>query len=263
MTIAVGFRCLDGVVLAADTLITFEGGTGKKYESKLFTVNAPLGIYLTYAGDPDFAKELVRSLQVSTLGRGEKQALSIVKQTYQTFYREHYTEPPKSEKSSAWILVTVLEGSAISLYQARERHFTKIPNYAALGIGFEHAEAIFSPLYRAWMSVEDGSYTARYALRKVKNFVQGCGGSTEIQIIRDNGQISFGDSLPQVSKEIEEDFDYLDSQFIPVLLTFSDMRVDKKSFRADLKELCKMLETYRTKKFKEQARKIKEFERDF
>ncbi len=65
MTIAAGFYCKDGVVLAADTEITISGGAGKTYSSKMLTISSPLGCHATYAGSPDVAKELVHELSQS------------------------------------------------------------------------------------------------------------------------------------------------------------------------------------------------------
>jgi 20S proteasome alpha/beta subunit len=56
MTVAVGLVCNNGVVLAADTEVTYVGGTGKRYESKIFPIRPEAGCYLTYTGNPDFAK---------------------------------------------------------------------------------------------------------------------------------------------------------------------------------------------------------------
>jgi 20S proteasome alpha/beta subunit len=58
MTIIAGFRCENGVVLAADTEITLDGGTGKTYESKIFVLDSGLGCHLAYTGVSDFAAEL-------------------------------------------------------------------------------------------------------------------------------------------------------------------------------------------------------------
>src|ERR1700740_3854311 len=72
MTIAAGFYCRDGVVLAADTEITISGGAGKTYSSKMLTISPPLGCYATYAGSPDVAKELMQELRQSVRALSEQ-----------------------------------------------------------------------------------------------------------------------------------------------------------------------------------------------
>jgi len=69
MTVVAGFRCTDGVLLAADSLIGFDDDSVQTYESKIFCINPELDIYLAYAGDANFAKEYVRELENATAGK--------------------------------------------------------------------------------------------------------------------------------------------------------------------------------------------------
>jgi len=242
MTIAAAFRCNDGVLLAADTLITFVGGSAKKYESKLFQINVDLDIHLAYAGDPYFVKDYVEELRKLTTGKTESDALSLAKQVSKRMFRE------RRKEFCAGMLLTIREGSSVSLYLAEETHFTKVDKYAVLGIGFEQAEALVNPYYRARMGLAESEYLARYVLYKVKKFVQHCGGDTEIKKVRDDGALRlhiFKQVTVRTSQEIEDDFAYLDRKLLPLLLAFSDLKIDKKTFRKLLNESNRALEKYR------------------
>jgi 20S proteasome alpha/beta subunit len=73
MTIAIGMLCSDGIVLAADRQLTLEGGH-KYQEQKIFPIDGgDWKAVLTYAGSPDFVREVQERL-VRRLNREEIKA---------------------------------------------------------------------------------------------------------------------------------------------------------------------------------------------
>ncbi|HVB98755.1 MAG TPA: hypothetical protein VNJ12_05405 [Candidatus Dormibacteraeota bacterium] len=260
MTIIAGFRCKNGVVLAADTEITNLGGTGKTYESKIFTINAQLGCSVAYTGDSDFAKELVDELRVATKNKTSEEALTAAKLIYREFWHEHYTKPPQDEKSHAFILLTLREGKKVTLYVGRTLNFPKIPEYAVLGVGQDLAEALFKPLYKSSATTTEAVYMAIYALWRVKGFAQWCGGDTEAVEVEDQDQPDTLDSPPlQDNREIEQDFDFFDEQIRPLLLAYPNLYIKPKTFRALLRRFEKNINQYRAKRFRENERDFKEW----
>jgi 20S proteasome alpha/beta subunit len=253
MTIVAGFRCADGVVLAADTEITLDGGVGKTYASKIFTLNSDLGCHLAYTGVSDFVAELVDHLQPNLVGKSPVEARAIIKTAYRDFMEEHCTNAPKDEKTWAHILVTIREEKKVHLYQARGRHFREIKEYAVLGIGQDQAESAFKPMYFDWISMQQAEYAMVYALRSVKGFVQGCGGDSELRRIEDVGNwLSELDAIvPQSTKEIEEDFDFLDREIRKVILAFSVLTRDTNDFDGVLSSVSARVTQYRAKRLQE------------
>lgn len=244
MTIAAGFRCQDGVILAADTEMGFSGGTGKTYGSKLFELNNELGCHLTYAGSADYAKGLAYELKQSVRGKPWEAALKSLKATYQTYWDANSSNDP----DAASILVSLREGKKVRLYVGRNRHFHQVRQYDALGIGSEQADAIFNPLHSPWMTIAQAGYMAIYALQKVKGLVQGCGGKTEVFEIDDDPKV-----LPLASfevqdvREIEADFEFFEQQLRPLLFAFCDLSVSKSAFQAHLRRLGTALKERRAK----------------
>jgi 20S proteasome alpha/beta subunit len=144
MTIAAGFCCSDGVLLAADTLISMQGGSGKSYESKILEVDFDLNMYLTYAGDPDFAKEYVNELSEQVQGKNPSEALSIAKTLATKIYADHFCVSHEDAKTYATMLLTLQDSHDVSLYSVNERHFVRLQSgFLALGIGNEQAQAFF------------------------------------------------------------------------------------------------------------------------
>jgi 20S proteasome alpha/beta subunit len=57
MTIVAGFHCKDGIVLAADTLVS--NYQSKSYESKIFSIgNAKFSCYMAYSGVVSVVKDI-------------------------------------------------------------------------------------------------------------------------------------------------------------------------------------------------------------
>jgi hypothetical protein len=261
MTIAAGFCCSDGVILAADTLITLPGG-GKTYRSKLFTINEGESSDLTYAGDEPFVLELINKLQQNVPRRSGDAFLKAVKGIYRQLWREHYIEPPKAEKTYAHILITLRMNNSICLYCAYAHHFYPVNTYAVLGIGEDRGESLFKPLYRVGMETYEASYMAVYAFQKVKKYTEGCGGETEVRFISPRNQhvsltrfANFAVLPERTSREIEEDFDVFDKAMQPVLLVYPDLdSTNPKQFRKLFCQAMKKLEKTRIAKYRKREK---------
>jgi len=102
---------------------------------------------------------------------------------------------------------------------------------------------------------------AIYALRRVKGFVQGCGGKSEIVEVDDNADvISLSQfDMPDI-KEIETDFDFFDQRIKPLIFTFSDMWVNKTVFQAHLREFARALKKRRASNLRKHERERAEWE---
>src|SRR5208282_3434119 len=87
MTIALGFPCIDGIVLCSDSQVTTPGAM-KYHESKIHTV-AWMGegvewtVGLTYSGNPDVMKSLFEKMSDALTAQGIKLTESFVAETLQ------------------------------------------------------------------------------------------------------------------------------------------------------------------------------------
>jgi len=259
MTITAGFRCKNGVVLCADSEITLT--QGKTYEAKLFTINEEQEAYLAYAGSSFFIKELVGSLRDTSEGKTGKTLIDAIRKTYKSLHNKHYTKPPKGEKSFADILVTARHGKWISLYAGSGRHWFLVDKYQTFGVGQDQAEPIFNPLYSSDISTTETSFMAIYALRRIKGFVQGCGGPTEIRQVDDAGRF-FSRYVwgKERIKRAEEDYDFFEKTMRPILLSLPDtLSTDKKKFNALVSQMVKELRRRRAGRLQIEEREFNEF----
>jgi 20S proteasome alpha/beta subunit len=257
MTVAAGFVCHNGVILGADTEITFPG-TGKTNESKLFPINREMGCYLTYTGVPDFAKELADRLRNKTKGEGADEILRIMRQEYKEM-REVQDKKPKEERTWADFLITVrrdvqepfktkIYDYEAELYAARNENFFKVDKFLALGIGEELAAALFEPLYLKF-STRENAYLMVYAIKKIKQSIQGVGGRTEIIEIPNSDALPFADLGKLEIEQIEKDFDFLEEKIRPLLIAFPS-EMTKQNFQLTLARFTKELKQHRKDKAK-------------
>jgi 20S proteasome alpha/beta subunit len=236
MTIAVGLRCDDGVVLAADSEICLGPG-GKKYEAKFHKISVLASVYMIYAGRVDFAEELVRTLRRSIRGKKDNQLTNSVRTAYGSVWREHHIEPVTAQKTLTDLLFTINEGSRISLFRASSDRLTPVRTYSVLGIGNEKVRAVFSTLYRTGMSSTLAGYMAIYGLGRIKGLVQGCGGGSRVwKITNSDFDQTFLSENEVVSAE--ESFAFFEREFSSVMFNFPDPRVDHEHFQAILKRFA-------------------------
>jgi Proteasome subunit len=246
VTVAAGFVCSDGVVLSADTEISF-GIAGKKQESKIFPIDRGHGCYLTYTGHSDFVKELVDRLRQETKLSDTAGILECVKRNYQEMRAVQQQKTSAEERSWAHILITVREhvnepwlDYDTRLYLARDDCFFRVEKYAVLGIGEEHAAAIIDPLCFAPSSVRAAAYAAIYALRKVKQSVQGVGGSTELIEITNSNSLPFADFGHEEIRQIESDYEFLEEKLHPLLIAFPSEMIEE-NFQLTLERFVREL----------------------
>jgi hypothetical protein len=245
MTIVAGFRCYDGVLLCADAEITLT--QNKTYQAKIFKIQPDA--YLAYTGDVDFVRELVDILRRATAGRTGRDLLTEARRIYREFYRKHYTQPPKSEKTYAHILMTAREKDTIILCSGAGRHWSEVDDYQLLGIGREQGETLLRPLYEKSMGTGQVGYLAIYAIARIKGFVQGCGGKTHMRELLDDPAIIPWPRWVSADKikRIERDFEFFDKEILPLAISFTDTGTDRKAFQEVLTATGKRLKTHRVK----------------
>jgi hypothetical protein len=202
---------------------------------------------LAYAGDVDFAKELVDILRRATAGKAGRAILVEAQRVYKDFYRKHFTQPPKNEKTFASILLTARTENGVTLCYGNGRHWSEVEEYQLLGAGQEVGEALFRPLFDSSISTATMGQMAIYALARIKGFVQGCGGETRLrELLHDSTVVPWPRwlSSDKVGR-IERDFKFFDKEILPLALGFVDTGTDQKAFQELLDTVILRLKTHR------------------
>jgi 20S proteasome alpha/beta subunit len=171
MTIVAGFSCKDGIILAADTLVSYE--TSKGYESKIFDIGGEYRtVFVAYSGDTNATKDIKEQLKDAIAGlQEEKDVITALKTTIKQIHQERYTSAPKEEKVFLNLLIALRDDpkEQWNLYCVSGRNFFPVDSYSLLGIGQDVGRTIFEPYYRKDMTIWEAKFLAAYGVSVIKN----------------------------------------------------------------------------------------------
>jgi len=263
MTIAVGFRCKDGVVLAADTRIT-TGSGGKRNQTKIHTISHSPRCHVAYAADDvELAKDLVQRFQGAAKGKKAGEILQVLKAIYRASYKENYTDAPRAEKALVQFLIAMeLEDKTYELYLLNGRKFFRVIDYESLGTGADQATSIFDGWFKkGFTTTREVVFMSIYGLARTKDFVTFCGGDTQIEVLEDKMSFLSGmDYWDLTINDAEKELRFLEDTFRPVLLCYADLSIDNEAFEEKLTAFCKSIAPHRKFRFDEHQREKEEQE---
>ncbi len=263
MTVAMGFQCSDGVLLCADTELSY-GTSGKSQECKIHILSGGgkgPACACVYAGDVDFMKKVLPSLEQAADAEETKIAHRLERE-WQTIHRKSRTRFRKGEEFP-WIQMLFAIGGKRGprLYYANGDIFRLEKRCEFIGIGRDVARSWVAPFYPATKppALQEASFFVIAGLKTAMQFVQGCGGEAQTLLF---GVFSGVLEPLEVSnsKELEERFLYLQAKIGPLVASFSE--VTSPRFDRALKRFAGNLKTYQKLKYREEARRQRWRERE-
>ena len=184
MTIAIGMRCVDGVVIAADRQITKEGGL-KYQEDKILdggTVvgNPTLNFALAYCGSPDLAKNLLERIgEVLLNGCG---GIAFLPSAAEAGIRKILT--PKETKGLETLII--IGGPKVLPFMLRTRE-TRIVSaqMECIGVGDSSVIRYLVDLadIRTPISLERCRILCAYMISVANRYIDGCGFGPDLAFI--------------------------------------------------------------------------------
>jgi 20S proteasome alpha/beta subunit len=149
MTIAVGFKCVDGIVLAADSLYT--EGDAKLYGQKIFPIpsNGRYALTIAGAGGVPSLKGIVREIEKrleSRIGRSAKdfsRLRSIVEGALGSYYPKHIDSAPLAAQNDLGVQLLIamwVSGSGTRLFESSRTAVFEVEEHRCVGIG-SHSRA--------------------------------------------------------------------------------------------------------------------------
>jgi hypothetical protein len=221
VTLALGIKCSDGIVLGTD--LEYTEGDLSDPGQKMFWLprNAhPDGYFVLAAGygNPDTAKTFIEELGYklepfsphptvptwSSLKKAIREALKIV-------WTEHIDIAPKDERRSLAfdMLLGLRIGSDVKMYRTNRTMLIEQEGSYCMGVGAYAARALADVFLGFWphIRVESAAQIAIKIIALTKSHIQGVGQGTDINILPLEGY-SYGFLLPEV-KEIESEFENL------------------------------------------------------
>ena len=207
MTIAAGFRCVDGIVLAADTRI--EDGDVKRDEKKILRCCALPGcsVLLTGGGDFEAISACAELLQTGDFFEPDSpDSINKLKKAIRKFIAsESYTEMlehPDTGDFTCFIGLMARDGQTDVVGLSAKRMYP-ITSYRCYGSGSEAALFLAKWLYRPAVPTRLMKQLAIQIVRASKGHHAGVGGNTNVVALTQPGD------LPGTKWKLENDAELL------------------------------------------------------
>jgi hypothetical protein len=204
MTIAAGFVCVDGVVLAADTLYT---GPTRRHDRKLWEI--PKGqslVALAGAGDRVLIEKTKDQIeQRIQADASEREILNDIETILFTIHTQSIWHDQSSiEPPSLDVLLAIRTTSGCRLFVNRAAALAPVAKSQCIGCGLSLGAYFADCLFADWMPVEHARTIAVHLLEQTKTYDKDCGGESHILSIP-----VFGDSKWMTEAEVKEVTDRL------------------------------------------------------
>ena len=196
LTIIAGFKCMDGIVICADSQETI--GSSKRSVPKLQLhrgpfpdfqmeglVNHDLAVVFAGAGDGPFIDKIAELAwqpirNASDIWEASAAIESVIKETYKE-YGQIYQQ---GQCPSAELIYGITMGRTSKLFYA----YGPIVNekdFVSAGIGYYLADFLAGRMYQQHLSTRQCVILAAYILDQAKEHVEGCGGDSQIAVLRE------------------------------------------------------------------------------
>jgi hypothetical protein len=194
VTIAVGFRHKDGILLCADT--QQEGAVTKFYGPKVGYADIAYGqISCAFAGNSVFAATTIQACIDTARTAQPKKVVAVLKRVIDEEYRRLVLTHPEysTDPNIGFSLLVALwskDKQSTSMWVTNENALQSCFAFVQpIGLGAELANVLVRPFYADELS-EDGALTlAAYTLAMVKANVSGCGGYSNFVSMRNDGGV--------------------------------------------------------------------------
>jgi 20S proteasome alpha/beta subunit len=211
MTIILGMRTADGIILAADSEETYARG-GKVQVQKILTqyqfglqTGQGGGMAIAGAGDSGYIDCI--GLELADYFQQTEQSLAQLAQGFRqkikAFYKDHvipFAQYPADDRPGFSLLIAVSRAGKHELWMTNNNTMRRVIDYAADGAGAGFASSLLNRLWVRGLTTNQAQLIAGYAVFETKNFCQYCGKDTHIVCVRD-GTVT---SPPQASINLAE-----------------------------------------------------------
>jgi len=203
MTVAVGFVYDDGLVFCADTKVSYPV---KANESKLpfFTFdNERCAIQFAISSDDvNFPKSAItRCLEMIEKMDFSTATIDSIKNMAEfslgEFYKAHIYDHPDRVPKQLYMqmLIGIWLRNETRLYSLHETVLLRVEKYECLGAGEYLSKYLIKQYERSnpvKFNLTDASLLADYCVREAIDYDDGCGGTPEIVVMRNSGEVDNG-----------------------------------------------------------------------
>lgn len=215
VTIAAGFVCNEGIVIAADSQETIPGYTKDLSKAKVKTVLCHVGdivqgpiltcIYVGSGHSDYIATALEEAQKAVNNCKDLFQAHKALDVCLRRFHKERiapWAGFPDYQQPSVELLIGISIGMAFGLFHYSGTSFHRCMDHKAIGTGAILANSLISQYCSHTDSLEQTIILASYIIHKVKMNVEGCGGFTQIGSLRSGGDFAIVERIKEFETEI-------------------------------------------------------------
>lgn len=194
VTIIAGFRCVDGVVVCADTQETSDVHKRNVTKVIVYPQDADASSIMSHAdlmasfcgaGNGDFIEMLIRKAWESAK-RGDdlEQACDFAEQEIKDVYAEYGKIYQRGKCPSVSLIYGIKMNGGSRLFKAVGPVVNPIDTYSSNGQGYYMADFLAERMYSQSLTVHQCAILAAYVLFQAKEHVDGCGGESHIAVLR-------------------------------------------------------------------------------
>jgi len=186
MTIAIGLKHSEGILLCADTLVAIPGYY-KEGRSKLRTlVTKSCRLYLAIAGDVEFTNRALEVIR-HNLDLAAPDPLHIKNALDLACFEIHDKWHDRVIHPLQMIGVIAVRGFPPELIKIDDTIVSPIANVACIGTGESLAKFLLKTIHTPTLSKQAAVRYAAYVLFNVKGHAEGCGGVSEFLDVNESG----------------------------------------------------------------------------
>jgi 20S proteasome alpha/beta subunit len=194
MTIAIGLLGNHGVVLAADTQETITGYTKENVGKVPISIFDNLTAVFAGAGDSDYIESAMEKAREKL---GDCKDLKEVKEYleerlvgYFDGYLANWAMFPQNERPTVEMLIGIaMKDGDCGLFHFRGTSFYSVDR-KAIGTGIILANDLLSEYCLDIQDLSQLTSLAVFCMKKVKDRVDGCGGGTDIVVLKQGGDLA-------------------------------------------------------------------------
>ena len=216
VTIAIGFTCNEGVVIAADSQETIEGYMKDLSKAKVRIVTFPptserKGILTcAYAGSgwSDYIETAIERADDSVRHcKSIPEAEDALRKSLKKFHHEciqPWATFQENQQPSVELLIGVSVSTAFGLYHYTGTSFHRCDGHKSIGTGQILSNSLSTTHYTYEETIETLIPLAVYVLYKVKKHGEGCGGFTQVVALKEGGDFAIVEGIEKFESAIEK-----------------------------------------------------------
>ncbi len=256
VTIVAGFKCYEGVVLCADTQETVAELSKRNIPKLIFEPKDDAGktkafkaddLAVAFCGAADngpFVDKLVQNAwEDAQAGSNIDEVCTLIERSIELTYKKFGEIFQTGYCPTAEVIYGVKMFGASKLFSASGPIVTEQNRYATGGAGYYMADFLSSRMYTNHLSLRQCAILCAYILFQAKEHVDGCGGDSQIAVLRNDGVSGAVDRVRIES--LNRLLDGADETLGHLLLAAADLEVDDRRFIELIEGTQRVLENSR------------------